>query len=111
MNKDTEKVQNSVHAMPPCDIIEQSGGVRILMDLPGVSSEALDVDIRDRQLSVSAGMAGLWQGRKVEFRRSFQLSEDIDTAKISARIKNGVLELILPKLESAKPHKIAIARD
>ena len=111
MNNEQEKSTNTVHAQPPCDIIEQTGAVRILMDLPGVGADALDIDVKERQLRVSAAMPGLWQDRKVEYRRSFQLSEDIDTARISAKIKDGVLELTLPKMESAQVHKISVARE
>ena len=111
MNNEMEKSQDTVHAQPLCDIIEQTGAVRILMDLPGVNADTLDIDVKERQLHISAAMPGLWQGRKVEYRRSFQLSEDIDAAKISAKIRDGVLELTLPKMESAQVHKIAVARE
>ena len=110
MNNEQEKSQNTIHALPPCDIIEQTGAVRILMDLPGINAETLDIDVKERQLRVAASMPGLWQGRKVDYRRSFQLSEDIDAAKISAKIRDGVLELTLPKMESAQVHKISVAR-
>ena len=110
MNNEQEKSQNTVHAQPLCDIIELNGAVRILMDLPGISADALDIDVKERQLHVAASMPGLWQGRKVEYQRSFQLSEDIDAAKISAKIRDGVLELTLPKMESAQVHKISVAR-
>ncbi len=106
-----ENVNPVVQLQPACDILEQNGGVRLLMDLPGIDAGNLNIGVKDRQLHVEADFPGLWQGRQVHFKRSFQLSEDISASGISAKIKNGVLELFLPKTESARVHKIAIERD
>lgn len=111
MEKNMEKAKNTVQTTPACDIFEENGTVRLLMDLPGVTADKLNVDVKSRQLRISGTMQDLWQGYQVEFRRSFNLSEDIDTAHISARLKDGVLALTLPKVPSAQVHKIAITRE
>ena len=110
VEKNTEKTKNSVQTVPACDIMEENGTVQLMMDLPGVKAENLDIDVKARQLRISGTMEGTWQGYQVEFRRSFNLSEDIDTTKISAKLKDGVLTLSLPKVPSAQVHKIAITR-
>ena len=46
--------------------------------------------------------------RQAQYRRSFVLSRDLDTSKIDASMKNGVLTLTVPKLEQAKPRRIAV---
>lgn len=111
MEKTMEKSKNTVQAMPACDIMEENGSVQLLMDLPGVTAEHLNIDVKARQLRISGTMQDLWQGNQVEFRRNFNLSEEIDTARISAKLKNGVLTLTLPKVPSAQVHKITITQD
>lgn len=111
MEKIMEKSKNTVQTTPACDIMEENGSVRLLMDLPGVKADDLNIEVKSRQLRISGTMQDLWQGNQVEFRRSFNLSEDIDTARISAKLKDGVLALTLPKVPSAQVHKIAITRD
>ena len=110
MEKNMEKAKNTVQALPACDILEENGTVQLLMDLPGVTADNLNLDVKARQLRISGTMKDLWQGYPVEFRRSFKLSEDIDTAGIAAKLKDGVLTLSLPKVPSAQVHKIAITR-
>ena len=111
MEKNMEKVKNTVQTTPACDIMEENGTVRLMLDLPGVTAENLDIDVKSRQLRIAGTMQDLWQGNQVDFRRSFSLSEDIDTARISAKLKDGVLTLTLPKVPSAQVHKIAISRE
>ena len=113
MNKDISKVEkeSTVNSVPACDVIEQPQGVRVLLDMPGVSSDQLSVDVKDRILKVTGRTAAPWHNRQIFYHRDFELSEEIDCAKISAKIKNGVLELTLPKLESAKVHKISVVAE
>lgn len=94
--------------MPVCDVIEQPHGVKVLLDMAGVEPDKVEINIDNRVLTVSGASPFHYDGREVHYRRSFQLSDDIDSGSIAAKAKNGVLELLMPKLESAKVHKIKV---
>lgn len=100
---------------PLVDIYESDSGLILLADLPGVSREALDIQVKDDVLSIQARTHNTLPGelfyREFElanYFRQFQLSEEVDVPKISAELKHGVLKLLLPKAEKALPRKIAI---
>lgn len=98
----------SVTHVPVCDVIEQPRGIKIVMEMPGVAAEDLNIDVKDRILKVCSESHFAWNGRTVRYCRSFQLSDDIDCTGISAKVKNGVLELKMPKSESATVHKVKV---
>jgi HSP20 family protein len=104
---------------PKADIFETAEELELLVDLPGVAGENVDVDFRDGTLTIYARV----EGRQPEetkflrreygvgdFHRSFTVSEAIDASKITAKYEMGVLTLTLPKVEAVKPHKIEVAR-
>ena len=98
-------------SMPPTDILERDDGFHILMDLPGVASEDLVIDLEQNELTVLASSryeVGESQAMRSEFgplsyKRVFTLSDMVDRENIKAVIKDGVLDLFLPKAESMKP--------
>ena len=92
--------------LAPADILEGEGAVASWFEVPGASSKTVDVEVRNRILSVSAESALRRGGRPVRYQREFQLSDVIDVEKITAETKDGVLTLTLPKSEQAKVHKI-----
>lgn len=102
---------------PATDIIEQEDGFYIFMDMPGVGKEDLVIDLNEDELKVS-GKAEyvLPEGQKLghvefgggEYFRSFTVSHMVDKERIKATMKDGVLELYLPRLEKAQPRKIEI---
>lgn len=106
-------------SMPPTDILEREDGFHILMDLPGVASEDLYVDLEQNELSVHAISRyeiGNCQPVRNEFnsheyKRVFTLSEMVDRDNIRAVVKDGVLDLFLPKADSMKPRRIEIQAD
>ncbi len=100
-------VEPVIHT-PACDVIEQANGVRVLLDIPGVEPDQVDIDVNNRILKVTASSPFTWRGRPVRYSRSFQLSDDIDSGRISARFQHGVLDLSMPKTESAKVHKVKV---
>lgn len=101
---------------PPVDIFEtEEQGLTLLADLPGVEPEGLDVRVEDDILTIQAKPKHLLPGEPyhqeyqlVNFFRQFQLSDEVDVARISAELKNGVLTLRLPKMEKAKPKRIQV---
>ena len=101
---------------PAVDIFETDEGLTLIADLPGVTKEDLHVDIEQGLLTVQAKANSYLKGDLIKreflpgnFYRQFQLSDVVDTEKIAAEMKNGVLTLKLPKSEAAKPRHIAIS--
>ena len=102
-------------AVPPVDIYETEDGLVVLADLPGVAKEGLSVQVEQGILTIEGrqqpGNSGDLLHREFSlapFFRQFRIAEQIDTARIRAALKNGVLTLELPKAEAAKPRQIPI---
>lgn len=103
--------------LPPVDIIEDAERITLRADMPGVSRETLSIDVDNDTLTIegavslgeSAQLKDVYaEVRVAQYRRSFVLGRDLDTAKIDARLANGVLTLDIPKLEQAKPRRISV---
>ncbi len=102
--------------VPPVDIYESENALTLLADMPGVPIENIDIDLESDQLTIRGKISQAEESGKVIFReysagdyyRQFTLSSDIDREKIQASMKDGVLKLVLPKGEAAKPRKIAV---
>ena len=101
----------------PVDVIEDSGGITLFADLPGVSREKLGLHVASDTLTIEAESdlavpEGLESSHTevglARFRRVFTLSKELDTAAISAELKQGVLKLRIPKAEHAQPRRIEI---
>jgi HSP20 family protein len=106
--------------VPPVDIIENGDGITVRADMPGVAREDLSIgvdgDTLTLEATVSLGESASVQPvyaevRVAQYKRSFVLSRDLDTEKINASIRNGVLTLQVPKREQAKPRRIEIKAD
>ena len=103
--------------VPVTDIYETPVKVMLVMDMPGVCFDCAHVSIVDDELVVTGHVThGESQDDYVLYReydvghyhRHFGLSETIDRNKIEAVMTNGVLTLILPKVEEVKPRRIPI---
>jgi HSP20 family molecular chaperone IbpA len=106
---DKEKVKEYADYAPPADILENEAGLKMYLDIPGVSADNLSVDVEDKILKISADTGIERCGKTIRYKRAFQISDEIDITKIAAKVQNGILELDLPKAESAKVHRIQIA--
>lgn len=100
---------------PPVDIYETENGLTVLADLPGVSKENLDIQVKDDLLTIQARTTQNTPGEPVRrefelvnFFRQFRLAETVDVNRIQAELKHGVLTLNLPKAEAAKPKRIEV---
>lgn len=101
---------------PPASIREDGDGYRLEIEMPGVNKEGLEVSIENNELTIVGrrsipqveGAAVHREMRPHNFRRVFEIDPSIDSAKISARIEQGLVSLILPKAEQVKPRKIAV---
>ena len=103
--------------LPSVDIVEDASGITLLADLPGVAREDLAIAVDGRSLTIEApvrlgepsALTSVYaEVRANHFRRSFELSGDLDTAKIDAGLRDGVLTLRIPKAEQAKPRRIDV---
>ncbi|OUL98679.1 Hsp20/alpha crystallin family protein [Variovorax sp. JS1663] len=102
---------------PPVDVVEDGTGITLYADLPGVSKDNLHLHVESDTLTIEAESAlsvpeGLQSSHTevglARFRRIFTLSKELDTEKVSAELKHGVLTLRIPKVEQAKPRRIEV---
>lgn len=103
--------------LPPVDVIEDSTGITLYADLPGVPRDKLQLRVEGDQLSIEADLVmALPQGMQPShaevqlsrYRRTFTLSNELDADKVSAELSQGVLRVRVPKAEHAQPRRIAV---
>lgn len=103
----------------PMDVVRRDGDVVLRFDLPGADPDSIEVTTDRRVLTVSAKRTAqdAEQDRPIvrervtgSFTRKVRLAETIETEKVEAQYENGVLTIVLPVAEKAKPHKIEIKR-
>ena len=111
-----EPTKEGVYFSPTVDIYETDDAITLLADLPGVVKDNLDINVEDKQLTIT-GLVDEPENRLQSvyteygiggYTRSFKLGDAIDQSKINAALKDGVLTLVLPKAEALKPRKIEI---
>ena len=109
--------RSAASLLPAVDIFEDAGGITLLADLPGVAREDLAIGVDGRSLTIegpvrlgeATSLSAVYaEVRANHFRRSFELSSDLDTSKIDAGLRDGVLTLRIPKAEQAKPRRIDV---
>ena len=103
---------------PPVDIFERQDHLVIRAEVPGIQKEDMDVRIengvltlhgeRKEERDVKDANAHLTERVYGSFTRSFSLPTTVDATKVSAAYKDGVLEVTVPKIETAKPKKVEI---
>ena len=103
---------------PPVDIWEDKDGITLCADMPGVSKDRLELRIDGNNLIVE-GQVQLELSGKAEalyadirsslYRRTFSLSGELETGKIEASLKDGVLTVRIPKRAELRPRKIDVA--
>ena len=103
--------------LPVTDIFETDQALTVVLEMPGVGKDAVDVSVEDDVLTIDGridfskyeGLQPVYTEYNVgHYARSFQLSSKIEQANIQAELKDGVMTLVLPKVERAKPRKIKI---
>ncbi len=103
----------------PMDVIRREADVVLRIDLPGADPDSIEVSTDRRVLTVSAKRDDKYdeQDKAVvrervmgSFTRKIKLTETVDATKVEAAYENGVLTIVLPIAEQAKPHKIEIKR-
>lgn len=103
--------------MPSTDIFETKEALTVVMEMPGVDKGSVDVNVEDSVLRIEGridfskyeGLQPLHTEYNIgHYRRSFTLPSRIDRNGISAQMKDGVLRVVLPKAEEAKPRRISV---
>lgn len=119
MSKEIEKVDvdKTRFVRPSVDINEDDNGINLYADMPGVKREDLKVESTENKLTITGTISTevsddfvelKSEFRYSEYRREFTLSRELDANKITAKLKNGVLLLNIPKREEIKPRRIEI---
>ena len=103
-------------AVMPIDAWRDGDQFVVELDLPGVKTDSLDLDVERNVLTVRAERPGLDQNREMlaaerprgVFSRQLFLGDNLDTDKIDANYQDGVLRLTIPIADKAKPRRIEI---
>jgi HSP20 family protein len=102
---------------PPVDIFEDAHGITVQAEMPGVSKDRLNVQADRNSLLIEgeaaidmpAGMKALYADvQATKYRRSFVLSGELETERIEANLKDGVLTVRIPKRAEFRPRKIEV---
>jgi HSP20 family protein len=103
--------------LPNTDIYETEDALTVVMEMPGVEKSNVEVGVEDGVLKVYGridfskyeGLQPVYTEYNIgHYARSFRLSSKIDQTKIGAQMNDGVLSLVLPKVEKAKPRVISV---
>jgi len=115
--KGQEKTRAGRYFLPDVDIYESSDAIHMMADMPGVKDQDVEVTLEKGILTIEGkvvaenyqGLSPLYTEYNVgNYFRQFELNETLDESKVSAKMKDGVLELVLPKAEAAKPRHIQV---
>ena len=103
--------------LPAVDVFEDAAGITLLADMPGVPKEQLELKVEGDALLIEGGVQPLTPDgleaiyaelRVPRYRRSFSLSRELDSSRIEANLKDGVLTLRIPKQAHAQSRRIAV---
>ena len=106
--------------IPAADIFEDADGISVVLDMPGVSKDRLQVKADsnglviegDAEIPMPEGMEAVYADvNAAHYRRSFGLTSELDAERIEAALKDGVLTLRIPKRAELKPRRIEIKGD
>jgi HSP20 family protein len=106
---------DAIYIAPPVDIFENENSLVVVVDMPGVHKDGVDIRIDDNILTIKGNAKYAQQANVLRqeftlqnYYRQFQLSDEVDQSKISAESNNGVLTITLPKAEKSKPKQIKV---
>ena len=103
--------------VPRVDVLEDETGITLLADLPGVPRDQLELRVEGDTLLIEGEVAPQMpeqlepvyaEVRVPRYRRAFTLSRELDTSRIEAALKDGVLNLRIPKQAHAQPRRIEV---
>jgi HSP20 family protein len=104
--------------MPPVDLVENNEKITVKAEIPGVDPKEINISIQDNTLIIKGEKKEekeekgknyyRMERRYGSFARSINLPASVDTGKVTAEYKNGVLEISLQKKEEVKPKQITV---
>ena len=111
-----EKGRSNRSFAPRCDIFEREDALVVQADVPGADEKDIELSLEKNVLTINARVnadkvEGKLLGREYaagDYKRVLHFSDEIDTDRIEATAKNGVLRIVLPKSERMKPRKIQV---
>lgn len=115
--KNTESNREEASMLPPVDVIEDTNGITLYADLPGVPKDKLSLQVEADTLSIEGEVVlDIPEGMEAShaevslprFRRVFTLSKELDPEKVSAEFNQGVLKLRIPKAEHLQPRRVEV---
>jgi HSP20 family protein len=117
VDKTHESTVSARRFLPVTDIFETDQALTVILEMPGVDRDKVDIHVENNVLTIEGrvdftkyqGLQPLYTEYNVgDYARSFQLSSTINQERITADLKDGVVTLVLPKAEKAKPRKIKV---
>jgi len=105
---------------PKVDVSETDDEIKVIANIPGIDPDKVNIEVGEDYLSLSGtieketknedkkGKVYRYEREFGEFRREFSLPARVKTDDISAKAKNGVLTITLPKSEEAKKHRVKV---
>ena len=117
VEKKTEGTTPARVFVPVTDIFETPEALTVVLEMPGVDRSSIEASVEDDVVTIEGridftkyeGMQPVYTEYNVgHYARSFEISDKVDQSKISAEMKDGVVTLVLPKAEQAKPRKIQV---
>jgi HSP20 family protein len=118
IEKKTEGTTPGRTFVPVTDIFETPEALTVVLEMPGVDRNSIEANVEDDIVTIEGridfskyeGMQPVYTEYNVgHYARSFQISNKVDQSKISAQMKDGVVTIVLPKAEQAKPRKIQVS--
>jgi len=111
-------IQRSAGVFPMINVTEDKDHYRVRAELPGLSAEDLDISITGNSLALSGerkiseeAKDAKYHRREREsgkFSRMIELPDHVDGEKVEAKMADGILTVVLPKAETAKPRQIKV---
>ncbi len=112
-----ERSEQAQALLPRVDVFEDKDGILLVADLPGVTKDKLELNVDHNTLTLEGeiaadtpeNMEALYaEVRLSRYRRAFALSNELDSSRIDAQLRDGVLRLRIPKHAHAQPRKIEV---
>lgn len=113
----SERLEEPQTLLPRVDVFEDKDGILLIADMPGVPKDKLELRVDHDTLLIEGEIAPdtpdnmeavYAEVRLSRYRRAFSLSSELDTARIDAQLRDGVLNLRIPRHAYAQPRKIKV---